>query len=400
MRMKPARSLQEVASTALDMLLLRYPAFVYGRGIRDGAIPVFCFHGVEPGLFGAMLEFLGSNGYRTLDADEYYAALTGRTAVSPRAVVLTFDDGWGSLWTVGFPLLKRYGMKVVIFLAAGRIERGERGPTLDGLKFGAGQDTEVLHRDDSACPLLTWEEILEMHGSGLVDFQSHSASHSLICRSPRIVDFANPELLRACSFLELPCPPDAGQARPEIRLGEPLYESAPRLSDIPGVWVDPHVADGCAAFVEERGGPDFFRSRRWRAQLERAAARLLADSSWGWRVETPEEQVEAVRFEMMASRQLIEEKLPGKAVRHLCYPWHEAGELAVAESRRAGYVTNFWGKVKGRYLTSIPGDPFGIARLGGDFFLRLPGRGRAGLLRILLGKTARRIREGSPYLAH
>ena len=367
------KSLREVASAAADMLFLRYPGFVYGESC-SGAVPVFCFHGVESASFEAMLAFLKLNGYVTLDADEYHRVVVGRAGFPSKAVVLTFDDGWRSLWSVGFPLLKKYGVKAVVFIVPGR-----------------------LRQSDSGSPLLSWEEVREMDASGLVDFQSHSLTHSLVCRSPRIVDFVRPEIMSESNYLELAGCANGGAV---LRLGEPMYETAPRLSDSPGLAVDGAVADECAGLVESRGGACFFRARGWRGELRNAAREAIRCSLSLWRLETREEQIQAVRREMVESKRAIEEMLPGKVVRHLCYPWHVAGKTALEESRNAGYISGFFGKIGGRYYNPIPYDPYSIARLSGDFFFRLPGKGRVGLLRILLKKAGRRAREGHPYLTH
>ena len=399
---KSIKNLREIASTALDLVLLRYPGFVYGESCSR-AMPVFCFHRAEPESFEAMLAFLDTNGYVTLDADQYYALVTGREGVPHNAVVLTFDDGWGSLWSIGFPLLKKYGVKIVVFLPSGRIERGGCGPNLDDPRAGACPEDEALGRDRSAHPFLTWEEIAVMHASGLVDFQSHSYSHGLVYRGPKVVDFASPAMLEKCNPLEMPlgsCDGHPIGVRPPIRLGEPLYESASRLSDVPRLIVDPSLADRCAALVECSGGAEFFRTPGWRKKLERLAREVSVESARGWPVETPDEQVEAVCRELAESKATIERMLPGKVVRHICYPWHVAGNVAKVESRKVGYDSNFWGRVGGRYYNPIPYDPYSIARLSGDFFFRLPGKGRIGLPRILLRKAVRRAREGSPYLTH
>ena len=397
---RAVKNLSEIGSTALDLISLRYPPFVYGMDMR-GLIPVFCFHGVEPESFEAMLRFLGENHYRSLHADEYYDVLTGARPSPERAVVLTFDDGWGSLWSLGFPMLKKHDAKVVVFIPPGRIEsHGSVGLNLDDLEAGRCPESDVLGRDRSERPLLGWEEIAEMHESGLVDFQSHSHSHSLVYRSAKIVDFAHPRVLESWNFLELPCrePQALAGTKPLIRPGEPLFQTATRLSDVPRLLIDPRIADACSACVES-GGSDFFRRPSWRAELNRVAGKYLASGS-EWPRESLEEQRRAIRHEVTASKTAIEEMLPGKVVRHLAYPWHEAGSIAVSESKDAGYASNFWGKVHGRYYTTAPADPFQIARVGGDFLFRLPGKGRLGLARILLRKALRRARTGSPYLTH
>jgi hypothetical protein len=388
---KTIKSLSEAGSTALDLIAGRYPPFVYGG-----------FHGVELESLDAMLAFLSDNGYDALNADECVDALNGRLAPPRKAVVLTFDDGWGSLWSVGFSLLKKYRMKVVVFIPPGRIEHGiERNPTIDDLELGKYAPEQVFGRDDSTTPLLTWEEINEMHSSGLVDFQSHSFNHGLIPWSTKIVDFLTPQLTKRAGLLELPCPADMaaiGNNAP-VRFGEPLFETAPRLSDIPRLRLDPRIAEGCAKFVEDYGADRFFERQYWRQELEHLANVLVSESEITTR-ETPEEQAEAIRFELTASKETIESMLPGKSVHHICYPWHIAGSIAERESRKAGYISAFWGKIDGRYFNYIPGNPFRIARVGGDFFYRLPGRGRAGLFKILMKKIVRRAHSGSPYLSH
>ncbi|MHB0999884.1 MAG: polysaccharide deacetylase family protein [Armatimonadota bacterium] len=400
---KALKNAREISTTAVDICTLRYPGFIYGGGFRNGQIPVFCFHGVEPESLEAMLVFLKINNYTTLNADEYISILTGKSLPPRRSVVLTFDDGWGSLWSTGFPLIKKYDIRIVVFLPPGRIEHSSQyNPTLDDAASGRISTSRILDRDSSDHPLLTWEEIAEMHRSGLVDFQSHSYSHRLIYRSSNIVDFMHPDLLKPQNLLELPYENNSSIPRtiPPVKLGEPIYESAPRLSDIPGIRIRHDIGDACTRLVEENGGAGFFNSGDWRIKLRNEAIKMLNESGTDWQTETPEEQIEAIRFELLESKRKIEEELPGKTVRHLCYPWHAAGSYAVSLAKEAGFYSSFWGRIDGRYYT-LPGTaPERIARVGADFFFRLPGTGRISLLKILLDKAARRAKTGSPYLAH
>ena len=106
-----------------DLLRGRYPPFVTGGELPRGDVPVFVFHGAEPDSFSRKLAHLAENGYVTLSADEYVAVLRGQRKPEERAVVLTFDDGRGSVWSVAAPLLRRHGMKAVVFLVPGRTSR-------------------------------------------------------------------------------------------------------------------------------------------------------------------------------------------------------------------------------------------------------------------------------------
>src|SRR5204862_352394 len=81
-------------------------------------------------------QYLSDNDYATLSAGEYFQVLMGTRPAPPGAVVLTFDDGRGSLWSVGQPLLRRFGMKGIVFLVPGRtVSRpGTLPPTWDDVR--------------------------------------------------------------------------------------------------------------------------------------------------------------------------------------------------------------------------------------------------------------------------
>ena len=124
--------------------------------LGDG-VPVFCYHSVAPANMERDLGFLADNGYRTLSGDELLAHMRGDAAAPLRSVVLTFDDGALNFFEVVLPLLKRYRMKALAFVAPGM--HFDRVP--------AGFDG-VTNRP------MTWDELREVHASGLVDVESHT----------------------------------------------------------------------------------------------------------------------------------------------------------------------------------------------------------------------------------
>ncbi len=122
------------------------------------AIPVFCYHLVEKQSFEADLLFLEQNGYHTTTADDLLDWINGKKALAKNSIVLTFDDGADNFYRVAYPLLQQYQQTAVLFVAPG------------------------LHRVASEEPWhanrpCTWEELTEMHQSGLVDLQSHTWEH-------------------------------------------------------------------------------------------------------------------------------------------------------------------------------------------------------------------------------
>lgn len=80
--------------------------------------------------------------------------------------------------------------------------------------------------------------------------------------------------------------------------------------------------------------------------------------------------------DLVAARQLLEQRLPGKRVRHLAFPAYDGSEQAIDAARRAGYDACHWGVRAGRPLNAPGASAFHVSRLSSEFLRRLPGRGR------------------------
>lgn len=82
-------------------------------------------------------------------------------------VAITFDDGYRDTYEVAYPILRRYGLPATIYVPAMYIE------TRRPFDFGGFVKAPLRHR-----PLpLTWDQIGEMMGSGLVSIGSHTHTH-------------------------------------------------------------------------------------------------------------------------------------------------------------------------------------------------------------------------------
>lgn len=372
-----------------DLVLGRYPEFVTGGALPRGHVPVFVFHKLDPETFGLKVRYLADNGYVTLSADEYFQFLVGGRPAPEKAVVLTFDDGWSSVRTVGLPLLRRFGMRGIVFVVPGRVTSrpGPLPPTWDDVRAGTAKGEAVLARDESADGFLTWGEIEELCQSGRFDFESHSLSHARVHTAPHLSGFLAPESRRGYGPLDVPLvrEGDRDLLAAEVPFGTPLLRSEPRLSEALRFYEDPRVREACVARVAEEGEGFFYR-KGW----ERELRRLMGRTHVTGRIETPEERAAAIRRELFESKRLLEERT-GRPVHHLCYPWHVAGETARRVAREVGYRTAFCGKVKGVPLTPQGGDPHRIARIGEDYVELLPGRGRSDLTNVLRRKLRRRL---------
>ena len=91
------------------------------------------------------LQWLKDHGYTTLLPSE----LASGAPLPPKAVLITFDDGYSDNYRLAYPLLQEFQAKAVISVIAERVEDG-----VDGF--------------------LTWDMCREMADSGLVEFGSHS----------------------------------------------------------------------------------------------------------------------------------------------------------------------------------------------------------------------------------
>jgi len=352
---------------SLTALIYRgYPRFVFDPWLRAlaGEIPVFTFHSVEPEPFESRLRYLHRNGYRTLTADELLAVLNREMPVPERAVVLSFDDGWGTLKTVAYPLLKQYGYKAVAFIAPAWIgdEPVESAET-DGRRF------------------CTWAELREMQQSGVVDIQSHSMNHPRVFISPQIVDFYRPKPGGNPPKLNFPVYREAGQDRwnRQGRLGMPLYESQSVLSGRHRYFDDEKLREMCVQYVSERGGSEFFSKKDCVRTLFKVVQDYRNTNIDLGRFADSGETDRAMIQEFEGSKRRIEEKLPGHRVRYFCYPWWNGCGRAVQLSKETGYEANFWGRLIRRPVNRPGDDPFHIVRLRDYYIFRLPGEGRKSL---------------------
>jgi peptidoglycan/xylan/chitin deacetylase (PgdA/CDA1 family) len=368
--MRFLESVREAWEVPRDLVLRRYPPFVTGGALVRGDVPVFVFHDLEPASFGRKLEHLSDNGYRTLSSSEYLDVLTGARPAPERAVVLTFDDGRGSLWTVGQPLLERHGMQGIVFVVPGRVpERAGGRPEAD--------------------EFLSWEQIEVLSGKGRLEFQSHTHRHARIHTSPEVVGFLSPTMRRGYAAMDVPLVDADGVDRlaADVPLGTPLLRSEPRTSEAWRFYEEPDIRDACVRRVAEEGGDAFF----WRSGWSQRLRQCMRGRTVRGRVESPAEREAAVRFELAEARRVLEERT-GRPVVHLCYPWHASGPTALRLAREAGYRTAFCGKVPGTAITRPGGDLERIARIGEDYVELLPGRGRDRLRSVLARKWSRRFR--------
>ena len=73
--------------------------------------------------FASQMRFLKRFRYRVLSLDEALVCLRGERAPPPRAVVLTFDDGYEGFLHYALPELQRHGFPAIVYAISGWVGR-------------------------------------------------------------------------------------------------------------------------------------------------------------------------------------------------------------------------------------------------------------------------------------
>jgi peptidoglycan/xylan/chitin deacetylase (PgdA/CDA1 family) len=118
---------------------------------------------VAPGDLAEQLVWLRRRR-RVVPLSDGLARLDKRGRLPRGTAVLTFDDGFSSLYDHLLPLVRMHRMPVTVFLVANTLST--EGQHVDWVRRPPGWDLTTLTRD----------QVLEMQDAG-VDFQSHSWAH-------------------------------------------------------------------------------------------------------------------------------------------------------------------------------------------------------------------------------
>ena len=76
---------------------------------------------ISPANFRNQMQFLRDNGFAILPLEEVVEALHNNTAIPDKTAVITFDDGYRSVYDEAFPLLKSYGWPFTVFVTTGLV---------------------------------------------------------------------------------------------------------------------------------------------------------------------------------------------------------------------------------------------------------------------------------------
>lgn len=128
------------AEEAVSVPVLNYHRF--GPTVADSMT-------VKTSVFKAQLKWLRDNGYTVIPLKTLVDYLRGKgPAPPPKSVIITADDGHKSVYTVMFPIARKYKIPVTLFIYPSAIS--------------------------NASYALTWDQLKKMKATGLFDIQSHT----------------------------------------------------------------------------------------------------------------------------------------------------------------------------------------------------------------------------------
>ena len=104
---------------------------------------------VSETAFRDQMKYLKENGYRVITLGNLLDFLDFKVQIPKKSVLITFDDGWGSLYDIAFPILRDYGFSATLFVYT---------------DFIGGRKA------------LTWEQINELAKNGF-DIQCKTKTH-------------------------------------------------------------------------------------------------------------------------------------------------------------------------------------------------------------------------------
>ena len=301
-----------------------FPHRFFAHAVRGlPPVPAYMLHQVDVPQFEALCASLAERGVRSITFPELLAGY-GDT----NSILLTFDDGWSSVWSAAAPIASRYGVKFTLFLAPQCVEESlEIRTTLD---TGASPE-EVAPRDLGHRARLTWGEVLALQMTGFVDIQSHSSHHGVVFKSPTPKGFvtrSGPFPLDGLSPLIQREANGGDSVQFQPALGTPLYEWGHALTVERRFIESAELRSKCTLLARE---PGFFKRENWLRLLNA----LIHDVPEQW--ETPEERRARLRADLDGSRRMIESRVPGTRVTVLAPPWADMDPMLAEVAGELGY---------------------------------------------------------------
>jgi len=158
---------------------MRYLAFIFFLFLsafhlaRAESYQVLCYHDIVPvdelstadddtkvRVLAEQFDWLKANDYNVISVQDLIDARDGLRKLPPKAVLLTFDDGYSNFYKLAFPLLKAHHYPATLAVVGSWIEADKQ------VLYG-GQAVDRQH-------FMTLAQLKEIAASGLVEIASHT----------------------------------------------------------------------------------------------------------------------------------------------------------------------------------------------------------------------------------
>ncbi|MGQ0575330.1 MAG: polysaccharide deacetylase family protein [Pseudonocardia sp.] len=136
------------------------PILMY-HSIGSSTSAAFRRFAVDPGLFAEHLAHLRDAGHNALTVSELVAHRAAGTALPPRPVVLTFDDGFADFHDVALPALARHALTATLYVVTGYL---------------GGTSGWLVAEGEGERPILSRSQVVEVAAAG-VEIGAHTRTH-------------------------------------------------------------------------------------------------------------------------------------------------------------------------------------------------------------------------------
>jgi len=142
--------------------------------IIDPAQALIPEYATSPEDFRQQMAWLQQHHFHFVSIDDILAARRGQKPLPSNAVLLTFDDGYRSVYDNAYPVLKSYHAPAVLALVG------------SWLNVADDQMVDFDHHQVSRQKFFSWDQLHEMVNSGLIELGNHTfALHDGIPANPQ-----------------------------------------------------------------------------------------------------------------------------------------------------------------------------------------------------------------------
>ncbi len=294
--------------------------------LTNTSIPSILYHqvnnhsNVDVELFEKHIKYLSEKGYKGVTISEYQ---NKNYRKRDKNIMITFDDGYYDNYKNVFPILKKYNMKVTIFLNTFYIKDEKRiGETIIKESRIANKEAAlnyVLNNKLGTSQYMNWKEIIEMHKSGLVDFQAHSHKHFPIFVSKELVGI-HEESSGDSSDIFL-----YGR---DTKKGDPIFKKRGECST-KGYLMSYEFFDIFNKFYFENKDIIGTDLKKYQKFVDKYLGSLIIE-------ESEVEAKERIIKEGLKNKEEIEERL-GNKVTSFCWPWGHKSSFGIETLESIGY---------------------------------------------------------------